>query len=313
MISRTFEAQVIDVRREADDIKSFELAFALPHDRSNLCAGAHIDVHLPEGTVRSYSLVGWTDCSYRVAVARDRLSRGGSKWMHDKLGVGDKLVISEPRNHFPLNEQAIDTLLIAGGIGITPIYAMAQRLDELGKPWRLHYFTRSASAAAFVRELQAMHGTVVLQTDDVHGGPPDLSPLIQSVSLQTDIYCCGPVAMLQRFEQLTQDIAPARVHVEYFGAARPPDTQGGVTVTLARRKKVILVPPGKTILDAILDDGIDAPCSCMEGHCGTCESMVLDGVPDHRDVFLTAEQKAKNDRIMICVSGSLTSSMTLDL
>ena len=312
MIARTFEVLVTDVRHEADDIQSYEFTFSSPAGWEP-SAGAHIEVYLPGGLVRSYSLVGWSDRTCRITVAKDRNSRGGSKWMHHGLTVGDKLIISEPRNNFPLNESASDSLLIAGGIGITPIYSMAKRLDELGKPWRLHYFGRTPSAMAFVQELQGMHGTVVVRADDAHGGPPDLAPVILSASAETEVYCCGPVAMLQRFEELTRGVARERVHVEYFAAARPPDTRGGITVTLARRKKVIHVPVGKTILDAILDDGVDAACSCMEGHCGTCESAVLDGVPDHRDVFLTPEQKAKNDRIMICVSGALTPTLTLDL
>jgi ferredoxin-NADP reductase len=313
MIGCTFEAQVTDIRQEASEIKSVKLELARPDARWTPCAGAHIDVHLPGGLIRSYSLVEWSDRTCRIAVARDRHSRGGSKWMHESLAIGDKLTVSEPRNNFPLKESARDSLLIAGGIGITPIYAMTRRLDELAKPWRLHYFGRSASAMAFVQELQGMHGTVIVRPDDVHGGPPELSPIIMSASAETDLYCCGPLPLLQRFEELTRDLARERVHVEYFAAARPPDTRGGITVTLARRKKVIHVPPGKTILDAILDDGVDAPCSCLEGHCGTCESTVLEGVPDHRDVFLTPEQKAKNDRIMICVSGALTPTLTLDL
>jgi vanillate O-demethylase ferredoxin subunit len=313
MIHRTLEVQVAAMSEVADGIKSIELGFTSSHDRSALSAGAHIDIHLPTGVIRSYSLIGWCDRSYRIAVARDRLSRGGSQWMHEKLAVGDKLVISEPRNNFPLNEQALNTVLIAGGIGITPIYAMARRLDELGKPWRLYYFARSKSTMAFVPELQGMNGRVVLHADDAHGGPSDLAPLIQSSPPLADLYCCGPLPMLQRFEELTQNLDRDRIHVEYFAPVRPPDTGGGVTITLARSKKVILVPAGKTILNAVLDEGVDPLCSCLEGHCGTCETLVLDGVPDHRDVFLTTEQKAKNDRMMICVSGALTRNLTLDL
>jgi tetrachlorobenzoquinone reductase len=313
MILRKLEVQVTDVRAEASDIKSFELTFSSPHDRTALAAGAHVDVHLPNGMVRSYSLVGWTERSYRIAVALDRQSRGGSKWIHEELTVGSKLLISEPRNNFELDEDAQETVLIAGGIGVTPIYAMARRLDQLRRPWRLYYFARTAASMAFVPDLQRMHGTVVLHADDVQGGQADLAPLIRSAPASSHFYCCGPLPMLQRFEALTQELDRDKVHVEYFAPARPPDTNGGVTVTLARSQKVIVVPSGKTILDAILDEGIDALCSCMEGHCGTCETAVLGGVPDHRDVMLTAEQKARNDRMMICVSGSLTPTLTLDL
>ena len=149
MIARTFEVLVTDVRQEADDIQSYEFMFASPPPGWEPSAGAHIEVYLPGGSVRSYSLVGWSDRTCRIAVAKDRHSRGGSQWMHHSLTVGDKLTISEPRNNFPLNENARDSLLIAGGIGITPIYSMAKRLDELGKPWRLHYFGRTPSAMAF--------------------------------------------------------------------------------------------------------------------------------------------------------------------
>jgi tetrachlorobenzoquinone reductase len=313
MIAQKFEAEVTDVRREANDVKSFELAFSFPHERAALAAGAHIDVYLPTGLVRSYSVVDWSEHSYRIAVARDKKSRGASEWIHKEITVGTKLVISEPRNNFALVEDAAETLLIAGGIGITPILAMTRRLDQLKRSWRLYYCGRTASSMAFSEELKKMRGTVVVHADDVDGGQADLASIISDATAETHLYCCGPTPMLQEFERQTERLARDKVHVEYFAAARPADTAGCVTITLARQDKVIAVPPGKTILDAILDSGIDAPCSCMEGHCGTCETAVLGGVPDHRDVFLSAEQKAKNDRIMICVSGALTPTLTLDL
>jgi vanillate O-demethylase ferredoxin subunit len=312
--------QLRAIRYEADGIHSFEFRHADGAALPAFAAGSHIDLHLGNGMVRSYSLCNPQTETHRyvVGVNRDRASRGGSAFVHHQLRTGDMVTVAVPRNNFALAEDAPHSVLIAGGIGITPLWCMVQRLDSLGRSWELHYCARSHAGAAFLDDLRALkaastHGQLHLHFDDrMQGALLDLRQVVASAREGSHFYCCGPLPMLAAFEDATAGLPPPQVHVEYFAAKEAPSTTGGFQVELARSGKVLDVPAGKTILDAMLEAGIDVPYSCLEGVCATCETRVLGGVPDHRDLVLSKEEQASNTVMMICCSGSKTPKLVLD-
>ena len=284
-------------------------------------AGAHIDLQLPlpAGVAsRSYSLCN-DPCErhrYVVGVGLDRASRGGSRWVHEQLRPGALLSITAPRNHFRLNEAAPSFALVAGGIVITPILAMARRLHTLGKPVRVLLAARHRGAAAFVDTMRALAPELTLHLDSEAGGPPKLHAWLAALPVGTSAYCCGPAPMLDSFEKACAELGLTDAHIERFAAApapadaRPP---GGFTLVLERSGRSIEVPADKSVLDALLDAGIDMPYSCMEGVCGTCETRVLDGEIDHRDGVLSAVERKRGDVMMVCVSRCKGERMVLDL
>ena len=268
--------------------------------------------------IRSYSLVNDQSERHRyvIAVNKDVAGRGGSSFVHDGFKAGDIVTVSMPRNNFALREDAEWSLLIAGGIGITPLLSMIRRLQALRRPWKLSYAARTRRAAAFLDELGAIgpDAQLHLHFDDEHGGRPlDLAALVGSAPAGAHLYCCGPVPMLEAFEKATAGRPAEHVHVEYFQAKQAPAVDGGFEVRLARSNRTIAVEPGKTILNAVLDAGVMANYSCSEGVCGTCETRVIEGIPDHRDLFLSPEEQAANKTIMICCSGSKSGTLVLDL
>jgi tetrachlorobenzoquinone reductase len=315
------EVEVKSITREARDIHSYELrACRASEELPPFSAGAHIDLHLPNKLVRSYSLSNSQAERerYVVTVAKDAAGRGGSRFMHECLRVGDILPISAPRNNFPLNEDAEHSLFIAGGIGITPLWSMAQRLRDLGRPWQLIYCARTRGQAAFVEpllELKRKAGiNLRLNFDGEPGGQKlDIAEAIMQVASGTHIYCCGPLPMLVAFEEANAARLSEQIHVEYFTPKEALARTGGFTLVLQRSGKEVFVEKGKTILDTILSMGIDKSYSCMEGTCGECETRVVCGVPDHRDVCLTKAEQASNEKMMICCSGSKSEKLVLDL
>ncbi|MCS6920938.1 MAG: PDR/VanB family oxidoreductase [Elioraea sp.] len=316
----TLLVRVKSVTHEAQGVLSYDLRPVLGRELPAFTAGAHIDLHLPNGLVRSYSLVNPQEERHRyvIAVQLDPASRGGSRFIHETLRPGDTLPISPPRNNFPLVEDAWHSLFIAGGIGITPIWCMIQRLEALERSWELHYCTRTRQSAAFLEPLRALGAKVNVDLhfnfDQEPGGRMlDIAAVVARADPETHLYCCGPVSMLEAFERACAERPPAYVHVEYFSARKAPAAAGGFTVVLARSGLSFAVPKGKTILDTLIDHGVDVPYSCMEGVCGTCEARVLEGVPDHRDLVLSKEEKASNRSIILCCSGSRTSRLVLDL
>ena len=305
---------------EAETINSYELVAPAGDELVPFTAGSHIDLHLPNGMIRSYSLVN-DQCEktrYVVAVNKDAASRGGSSFVHENLRAGDVITISYPRNNFALQENAAHSVLIAGGIGITPLISMIRRLEALGRSWELFYAARTRVAAAFLDELHALrcdvHPHLHLNFDQEPSGRMlDLSAIVNSASPDAHLYCCGPVPMLEAFETATQGRPAEQVHVEYFKAKEKPAAEGGFEVRLARSNRTIAVEAGKTILNALLDAGIAVNYACTEGVCGTCETRVIEGIPDHRDLFLGKEEHAANNTMMICCSGSKSSTLVLDL
>ncbi len=319
MSTATITVQVKSVTFEAERINSYELRPRAGGELPPFTAGAHIDLKLPKAMSRSYSLVNPQGERHRyvIAVAHDAASKGGSRFIHERLRAGDTLSITPPRNNFALTENARHSVLIVGGIGITPIWCMVQRLVELKRSWELHYSARTQQSMAFlepIAALQAAHpGRVVLNFDLEPGGQPlDLAAIVARAADDAHLYCCGPAGLLESFEQATQQRPRDHVHVEYFSAREAPATGGGFTVVLAKSNVSIFVKDGESILDALRGAGIDAPFSCAEGVCGTCEMRVLEGMPDHRDMVLTEAERAANKSMMICCSGSKSETLVLD-
>jgi vanillate O-demethylase ferredoxin subunit len=299
---------------EAPDIHTYDLRAPEGGELPAFTAGAHIDLTLPNGLIRSYSLTNPQSDRHRyvIGVQKDRATRGGSKWVHENLRPGVALTVNGPRNNFALNEAAEKTLFIAGGIGVTPMVSMTQRLTELGRDWELIYCARKRATTAFLDVLKGPR--VRLNFDEEPGGRMlDIAAAVKAAPADAHLYCCGPLPMLAAFEAATAGLPRERVHVEYFSAKEPPAVGGGFKVVLAKSGREFTVPPGKTILDTLLDAGLDIPYSCMEGVCGTCETRVLEGVPDHRDLILTEEEHAAGKTMMICCSGAKSEKLVLDL
>jgi vanillate O-demethylase ferredoxin subunit len=323
------------IAQEADGIHSFELVeeggAALPP----FTAGAHISLHLPGGLARSYSLTNMPGEQHRyvIAVNRDRASRGGSRYLHEQARVGQILRAEAPRNLFALEESAQRSVLIAGGIGITPIRSMIRRLEALGRDWRLHYCARRPGAAAFLDELAAdarvatyLDGAApdgaapdgaALDGAALDGAAParrlDIAATVAALPRDAHVYCCGPLPMLEEFRRHTATLPAERVHFEHFSAAETPALEGGFIVRLARSGRSVRVPPGHSILQALLDAGVAPAHSCQQGVCGSCETAVLAGRPEHRDQVLSEAERASGKSMMICCSGSLDAELVLDL
>jgi vanillate O-demethylase ferredoxin subunit len=280
-------------------------------------AGAHIDVYLPNGTIRQYSIASSTSdrTRYLLGVKLEAQGRGGSRCMHEELRVGQILRIGLPRNNFPLVEDAALSIFIAGGIGITPIKCMIDRLQGFSGTWRLHYAVRERDEALFADELAAAGDRVHLHVDAENGGRViDVDVIIAAAPPDAQLYCCGPAPMLATFEHACAGRPAKFVHLERFSA---PDvvaaTGGAYTVELARSKRAFIVTPGQTLLQALQAAGITIKTSCQQGICGTCETRVLAGTPDHRDMILSDDEKDANDTMMVCCSGSLGPTLVLDL
>jgi vanillate O-demethylase ferredoxin subunit len=311
--SSSFQVRIKSATWEAVDIISYELQRLDGGELPPFTAGAHIDLHLPSGATRSYSLVNSQSerLRYVIAVQKDRASRGGSRWVHENFRAGDLVSIHAPRNNFPLNEAASHSIFIAGGIGITPIVSMIERLSSLGQSWELIYCARARNVAAFADRLE---GRARFNFDGEPGGRIlDIAALVRAAPTQADFYCCGPLPMLGAFEAATAHLDRDHVHLEYFTAKHAAATEGGFRVVLAKAGGEFIVPPGKSILDVLIDAGVDVQYSCMEGVCGTCETSVLAGTPDHRDSVLTEKEREAGKTIMICCSGSKTAELVLDL
>jgi vanillate monooxygenase ferredoxin subunit len=321
MNESTLTVRVARRRVEADGIVSFELASLDGRDLPAFDAGAHIDVHLPAGLVRQYSILSapYEPSRYQIAVLREAQSRGGSAGMHDAVKEGDELRVSVPRNHFALASGPAKHLLLAGGIGLTPLLCMAQRLDRDGEAFELHYCARSRSRAAFLERLAnapwARH--VQLHFDDEGESQRlHLVALLNDATPDTHLYVCGP----QGFMNAVLDAARAnawpehRLHYEFF-AAPSVDTScdGAFEVCLARTGKTVPVPADRSVTQALADAGIDIPVSCEQGICGTCITRVIDGEPEHRDLFLSPEEQSRNDQFLPCCSRSKTRRLVLDL
>ena len=314
------QAWIHTLRFEAEDIISVDLRPADGVVFPAFEAGSHIDLHLPNGMVRSYSLSNSTKepQRYVVGVLKDRASRGGSRCVHEQLRVGQKLQISAPRNNFPLHEDATHSVLVAGGIGVTPVLCMARRLKELGKQFEFVYLARSRKNAAFIADIEALGVPVTWHFDDEQGGPPNLTALLgrRAVNASEHYYACGPAVMLDNFEKTCATLGHTQAHIERFSAvevAAAADAKASFTVELRASGKTFEVTPDTDLHKQLMASGVFIPFSCEEGICGSCETRVIEGDVDHRDSVLTAAERAANTVMMVCVSGCKSPRLVLDL
>jgi len=281
--------------------------------------GAHIDIHLPNGLTRQFSLLN-PDADperYVVAIKLDAASRGGSRYIFDELRVGHTLKISAPRNNFPLVEDAEHVVLFAGGIGITPVWCMAQQLAAQNRSWELYYSCRSRADMAFLAALEKLGPKRVhLHFDDETAGKfLDLAAAIGTAPANAHFYCCGPNPMLAAFETAATSRPHHHVHVEYFTpkAEAAGATLGGFWVELARSGEEYFIPEGRKILEVLYEAGIDVDYSCELGICGECVTRVISGIPEHHDSVLSEEEQATNERVMICCAGCKSERLVLDM
>ncbi|MFP6847744.1 MAG: PDR/VanB family oxidoreductase [Pseudomonas sp.] len=282
-------------------------------------AGAHVDIHIAPGLVRQYSLCSdpADNAVYRLGVLRDPASRGGSMGVHDTLLEGAEVQISAPRNLFPLASEARRSILIGGGIGITPMIAMAYALNAKGEDFELHYCGRSRSRSAFLDELQSADFAQRVHThfdDEAPEQKLDMDRVLGQAEAGVHVYTCGPSGFMDWVigESLKHGYADDHIHREYF-QVEVDNSGASFEVVAARSGKTVQVAEGQSILEALAEVGIKIEISCEQGICGTCLCDVLEGEPDHRDVYLTDDEKQANDQILVCCSRAKSQKLVLDL
>lgn len=316
------ELTVTRTRMIAEGVRLFELRRPAGDPLPPFTAGAHVEVRVADGIVRHYSLCNTPEerRRYVIAVLREAASRGGSAALHERVQEGDRLAVGAPRNLFPLDETAGRTLLFAGGIGITPILCMAERLLTLGRPFALHYAARSQNRMAFRERLTAppFAGRAWLWCDDA---PPeerlDARRILADPAADAHLYVCGPAPFIAHIldTATAQGWAADRLHREYFAAPPQagPAQDGSFEVEIASSGLVCRVGPEQRVIDALAAHGVEVPVSCEQGVCGTCVTPIRSGIPDHRDLFLTDAERAANDRFTPCCSRALSGRLVLDL
>lgn len=311
-----FDMRVRSLREEARDILGLELVSLsgepLPFSWS---PGAHVDVRLPDGLVRQYSLISQpADGHLYLAIKRDASSRGGSRWLHEHLRLGQTLSVGEPRNLFSLEDGEGEVLLIAAGIGITPLLAMHRACRANGRQVQLHYFAREWPGFAFLKELSGQNQVYLhagLERAAVHD---QLGALLASRHAEANLYCCGPSGFMQRVrEQALEAGWPENaLHQEYFQPSVEPAVAGGFELVLAASGHAVQVAEGEPLVAAASRVGVTIPTSCCMGMCGCCLTRVLEGAPEHRDDYLGAAEQASGDWILPCVSGCSGTRLVLD-
>ena len=303
--------RITRAERIAEDIHLFELRDPAGGELPAFSAGSHVSLRVPGGLLRKYSL-----CNdpaerdrYVIAVKREPNGRGGSESLIRHVAIGHEIPVSAPVNNFALAKSPAGYLFVAGGIGITPIMAMIRELAATGGRFKLYYCTRSPEVTAFRDELAEFGRNVVVHHD---GGDLaralDLWPILEKPKGQ--LYCCGPRGLMQAVRDMTGHWSPSAVHFEAFTDAAPRPDDRPFRVRLARSGQTIEVPVGTTILEALRAHGVEAPCSCESGTCGTCRTRLLAGEADHRDLVLGDEERETN--IMVCVSRALCDELVID-
>jgi ferredoxin-NADP reductase len=317
LVASEFEAdvRVAAARQAADGVVTLALREVGDHPLPPWEPGAHVDLVLDEAPTRQYSLCGdpADQHEYRLGILRDPDGRGSSRYVHDRLRDGDIVRVRGPRNNFPLVDSP-RYLFIAGGIGITPILPMIATVDAAGADWQLVYGGRSRRSMAFLDELARYVDRVCVSPQD-ETGLLDLDALLGTPRPNTLVYCCGPEPLLAAVEQRCTAWPPRSLHVERF-APKPqaaPVLTEAFEVVLRQSELTLTVPPERSILSVVEEAGVGVLSSCAEGTCGTCETRVLDGEPDHRDSVLDEEERRANDCMMICVSRSCGPRLVLDL
>ncbi|KAF1041600.1 MAG: Carnitine monooxygenase reductase subunit [Herbaspirillum frisingense] len=315
--------RVAAVREIAADVRLFELRAADGAALPPWTPGAHIRMQLEGGLARSYSLCNTPSQrdSYFIAVKRDAASRGGSAWLHAQVSEGASILATAPVNAFPLHDDERAPLLLAAGIGITPLYAMAAELAQRGRRHRLHYFARSLGHAAFFHELAALPSGVSLHLGlDAAETEAALTAALATAGAHTPLYLCGPAPFIDAARRCARQGGwrDGDVHFELFAAAAPAPScegegQGTFELVLQRSGARCVVQPGQSIVAAAAQVGVHIATSCGEGFCGSCESAVLEGIPEHRDSVLSAAERAAGRSLMPCVSRCAGARLVLDL
>lgn len=317
----TIQVLVAERNEGADGVVQLELRRVDRRPLPAFAPGAHVDVFLPNGMVRQYSLVNFQaeQASYEIAVGLADKSRGGSLHVHDAIRIGDVLQISQPRNNFVLVPDASSYVFIAGGIGITPILSMIRWCAMHHKPWRLLYTVRTRQRAAYYQQLLGLGADrVEFHFDEEKQGFADVTRYLDGLTVSEHVYCCGPEALMQAVENTASAHPAHALHFERFSApaAGVPSqslADSGFLVRLRRSGRALSVEPGKSILETLEEAGVGLPFSCREGLCRSCETAVCSGVPDHRDYVLSDEERAANATMMICVSRSKSPMLELDI
>ncbi|MEX3007813.1 cytochrome P450/oxidoreductase [Hoeflea sp. TYP-13] len=308
---------VAEIKPEADGVIRLVLKDARGRKLPRWSPGSHVDL-LVGDYERKYSLCGDADdrSCYQVAVLREDDGRGGSVHIHESVKTGATIKMRGPKNHFRLDETAGRYILIAGGIGITPILAKADRLKVLGKPYELHYAGRATASMSFIKRLQQDHGDFLSLYAKADGKRMDMVHLLDGLDNATQVYACGPERMLDQLQQMADDWPENTLHIEHFSAvdsALDPDKEHAFEAELRDSGLTVTVPADQTLLQTLQAAGIDVPCDCQEGLCGSCEVAVLDGDIDHRDKVLSMSERNANNRLMTCCSRAKGSKVTLAL
>jgi ferredoxin-NADP reductase len=302
------------MRWEAPGVVSLELAALDGGSLPPFGPGAHIDLHLPGGAVRQYSLFGdpAEESCYRIAI---RAVSGGmaSGFVHRNLRVGEIVTVGPPRNNFPL-VAADRYLFVAGGIGITPLIPMMRAADAARRPWTLRYCNRSDADAPFLAEIRGLNGGVSLHSAS-SGTRLDVATALAEPQAGTALYCCGPESLMLAVEAATSAWPAGSVHFEWFAPRSRADAgvAGSFVVVCERSGLTLEVPPERSVQAVLNEAGIAVPCSCQQGVCGTCEVRVLSGDVDHRDSILSPAERAANATMMTCISRATSPRLVLDI
>jgi len=314
-MNEIIDAVVRNITDEAEAIRSFELVRADGRPLPAFTAGSHIDVHTPAGQVRQYSLLNderETD-RYVIAILREDAGRGGSKSIHGEVKRGDALRIAAPRNAFPLELTESPVVLVAGGIGVTPLLAMARSLAAKRRDFTLHFATRSRLRTPFIKELTQPPFSQALKLYHDSGESPekfDAKTLAVGLQPGTHVYLCGPGGFMDYVSGELGQRGDVVLHQEYFSApGNVAENNSSFTVRLAKSGIEALVPAGQSIIEVLQSMGVDWPVNCEQGICGTCLTEVLSGEIDHQDHFLSIGEKSRGDRMLICVSRGKTGSL----
>lgn len=307
----TLDLTIAEIRDETDRIRVFELTGAAPLPAYS--PGAHLDFDLGESGTRSYSLIDWepteTPQCYTIAVQREDDGDGGSRQMHG-LSVGDRLKATVPENDFALSDHAGPAVLLAGGIGITPLISHATALKAAGRNYTLHYSARSAAAMGFEQALRASHGDALhLWHDDTN--PMNLTAMLTGLDPTTHLYVCGPKGMIEA-AKAAAPLPDDQIHFELFTSAAVQADDGSFEVEISDGQ-IFTIPPGRTIIEVLEDAGIDLIYDCQRGDCGICQVDVISGEPDHRDVVLSQAERDGGKVMQICVSRAKSPRLVLDI
>lgn len=318
--------RVTQARLVAPRVRELRLARDGAGPLPSFQAGAHVRVKvvLPDGAIdwRHYSLVAFdshamqSPAEYVLAIHREASGRGGSSYLHDRVAIGDTLEVEPPKNDFPVGDHVGAAVLVAGGIGVTPLTAMAAQRLAADLPVRMVFAGRSRAALAYLEPLHEKLGDrLQIHADDEAGGPLGVAELLDRCAAPDVLYVCGPAPMLEavQHEAAARGWPRERVHFELFATATPATGDRAFTVVLASSGRTLEVGPQQTLLQCLIDSGCDPMFDCQRGECGVCAVPVLDGAIDHRDFVLSAREKAAGNVIQTCVSRAAGARLVLDI